>query len=310
MKSSRPLLSGILAAVAVASVSAQTLYEIRELSPPPETFRPGEGSFLSPLEVNNRGEILIDNAAENRESTGQKGAVMARWSVGSDSRITYRRIVASVPKHPTDLTWAYSRLSLVGLNDNGTAVGSETYEGLVNATFENAGAARVQELGLFHDLVALDPEAAVPRRLGYHTYVDTLSNNVVRLAPISIGINNEELVLGRYPIIHRLTGAQLGGDFLGSLGGGYTFLRGCASAGPAGRADGDAALGGCGGDRQHEPGRRGRHLHLHAPGPQFHEHPTHAGLAPWIPIQRHRAFPTGGFLHADRPPGGPGVRQF
>ncbi len=222
----RQILSGILAALAMTCASGQTLYEIRRLNPPPDTFRPGEMAALSPIEVNNRGEVLLDNAEENRNFTGQKGAVMARWSTEADSRITYRRIVASVPKHPTDLTWAYSRLSLVALNDNGTAVGWETYEGLVNATFENAGAARIQELGLFHDLVALDPDATVPRRLGYHTYVGTLSNDVVRWNPLAIGVNNQELLLGRYPITHRLTGAQLGGDFLGSLGGGgYSFLR-------------------------------------------------------------------------------------
>lgn len=225
MKFLPQLIIGFLAAVAAVSASGQTLYEIRRLNPPPETFLPGEAVALTPIEVNNRGEVLLDNAEENRGSTGQKGAVMARWSVGADSRITYRRIVASVPKHPSDLTWAYSRLSLVGLNDNGTAVGLETYEGLVNATFENAGAPRIQELGLFHDLVALDPDASVPRRLGYHTYVGTLSNNIVRWPPLAIGINNEGVILGRYPITHRLTGAQLGGDFLGTLGGGYSFLR-------------------------------------------------------------------------------------
>lgn len=243
MKFLAQLLTWVLATVAVAPISGQTLYEIRRLNPPPETFLPGEAAALSPIELNNRGEVLLDNAEENRSSTGQKGAVMARWSVGADSRITYRRIVASVPKHPTDLTWAYSRLSLVGLNDNGTAVGVETYEGLVNATFENAGAARVQELGLFHDLVALDPDASVPRRLGYHTYVGTLSNNIVRWPPLAIGINNEGVILGRYPITHRLTGAQLGGDFLGTLGGGYVFLRESPTGGAADLNDRGEVIG-------------------------------------------------------------------
>ncbi|MBL9135059.1 MAG: right-handed parallel beta-helix repeat-containing protein [Verrucomicrobiales bacterium] len=149
---------------------------------------------------------------------------MAQWSVGVNSDLTYRRIVASVAKHATDLTWATSALTLWDLNDNGTAVGWENYEGLVNATFDNAGADRIQELGLFYDLVALDPGATVPRRLGVHTYVRQLWNNVIRLRPVAIGVNNRDGLLGNYPIRNRLTGEEFGGDFLGNTSGEYAFL--------------------------------------------------------------------------------------
>lgn len=214
----------VLAGLATGRTRAQT-YEIRRLAPPADTFRPGETAALSPLVVNNRGEILIDNAAENSTSTRQKGAVMARWSVGAGSAISYRRIVASVAKNPSDLTWNKSALTLVDLADDGTALGWETYEGLENATWENAGADRVQELGLFHDLVVLGPDGTVPRRLGMHTYVRQLWNNVIRTPPVAIAVNNRGSILGRYRIYHRFDGTEHGGDFVGALFGRASYLR-------------------------------------------------------------------------------------
>ncbi|MBL9126044.1 MAG: hypothetical protein JNL97_00285, partial [Verrucomicrobiales bacterium] len=213
----------VLLGLATGWARAQT-YEIRRLAPSSDTFPPGEATALTPWVVNNRGEILIDNAAENASSTRQKGAVMARWTVGLGSTISYRRIVASVPKNPADLTWQKSALTLVDLADDGTAVGWESYEGLENATLENAGAERIQQLGLFHDLVLLGPDATVPRRLGTHTYVRQLWNNVIRTAPLGVAVNARGSFLGRYRIYHRLNGTEFGGDFVGNPSGKASYL--------------------------------------------------------------------------------------
>lgn len=173
----RHLLAAFASLLVTGVASPGQTYEMALLEPPGSDPgpRPSPGAIF-PISINNRGEILCDDTDEHRDTTGQKGAWIARWHPDAGSQLRYRRLVASVPKPSGKFLWGRSELRLVALNDEGVAAGWEEYFGLdvIGDAFSHT-VEDIRDAGIYPDLVVVDPDATSPRRLGVNRYPQYLS---------------------------------------------------------------------------------------------------------------------------------------